>query len=76
MKILYLLFSIFFLVLQSSPGFTQGINTPFACRRAGGFCRRGRCPPNFRRIGSCGFGQSCCKRGWVSSGCHKGDITV
>uniref|UniRef100_A0A8C3FF79 Beta-defensin-like domain-containing protein n=1 Tax=Chrysemys picta bellii TaxID=8478 RepID=A0A8C3FF79_CHRPI len=74
MKILYLLFAVFFLTLFLCAGFTQGINNPFACRRARGICR-GRCPPNFRRIGSCGFRLSCCRR-WVSSGCHKGDITV
>uniref|UniRef100_A0A8C3F4I1 Beta-defensin-like domain-containing protein n=1 Tax=Chrysemys picta bellii TaxID=8478 RepID=A0A8C3F4I1_CHRPI len=57
-------------------GFTRGINNPGACRLAGGFCRS-RCPPNFRINESCGFVQSCCiTRGWVSSGCHKGDITV
>uniref|UniRef100_A0A452IW97 Beta-defensin-like domain-containing protein n=1 Tax=Gopherus agassizii TaxID=38772 RepID=A0A452IW97_9SAUR len=56
-------------------GFTQFINNPIACRRAGGVCRRS-CYPNLRPIGSCGFAQSCCRRSWVSSGCHKGDITV
>uniref|UniRef100_A0A8C3FMP5 Beta-defensin-like domain-containing protein n=1 Tax=Chrysemys picta bellii TaxID=8478 RepID=A0A8C3FMP5_CHRPI len=74
MKILYLLFAAFFLVLQSSPGFTQGITDPIACRRARGFCRR-TCYPYFRSIGICGIVQSCCRR-WVSSGCHKRDITV
>uniref|UniRef100_A0A8C3I508 Beta-defensin-like domain-containing protein n=1 Tax=Chrysemys picta bellii TaxID=8478 RepID=A0A8C3I508_CHRPI len=39
-------------------GFTQFIDKRRACIFSGGFCR-GRCPPNFRRIGSCSFGQSC-----------------
>uniref|UniRef100_A0A8C0GFU1 Beta-defensin-like domain-containing protein n=1 Tax=Chelonoidis abingdonii TaxID=106734 RepID=A0A8C0GFU1_CHEAB len=75
MKILYLLFALFFLVLQSSPGFTRFINDPDACRRAGGFCRRS-CSPYFTPIGSCGIVQSCCRRKRVSSGCHKADIIV
>uniref|UniRef100_A0A8C3FZN8 Beta-defensin-like domain-containing protein n=1 Tax=Chrysemys picta bellii TaxID=8478 RepID=A0A8C3FZN8_CHRPI len=73
MKILYLLFAVFFLTLCA--GITQGIISPRDCRRAGGICRR-TCPSNYRRIGSCGFGLSCCKRRRVSSECHKGDITV
>uniref|UniRef100_A0A8C0GKS6 Beta-defensin-like domain-containing protein n=1 Tax=Chelonoidis abingdonii TaxID=106734 RepID=A0A8C0GKS6_CHEAB len=75
MKIIYLLFALFFLTLFLCAGFTQFINNPFACRRAGGICRRS-CYPNFRRIGRCRFAQSCCRRDWVSSGCHKEDITV
>uniref|UniRef100_A0A8C3F5X9 Beta-defensin-like domain-containing protein n=1 Tax=Chrysemys picta bellii TaxID=8478 RepID=A0A8C3F5X9_CHRPI len=75
MKILYLLFAVFFLTLFLCAGFTQDINTRRACRRARGICRR-TCPSNFGRIGRCGFRQSCCKRTWVSSGCHRGDITV
>uniref|UniRef100_A0A452IAW7 Beta-defensin-like domain-containing protein n=1 Tax=Gopherus agassizii TaxID=38772 RepID=A0A452IAW7_9SAUR len=74
MKILYLLFALFFLVLQSSPGFTQFINNSFACRRARGSCRR-FCIGRYRLIGTCGQGQNCCRRR-VSSGCHKRDITV
>uniref|UniRef100_A0A674IZ03 Beta-defensin-like domain-containing protein n=1 Tax=Terrapene triunguis TaxID=2587831 RepID=A0A674IZ03_9SAUR len=42
-------------------GFTQFINNPGACLRAQGFCSR-RCPEGLRRIGSCGFGLSCCRR--------------
>uniref|UniRef100_A0A8C0J3T9 Beta-defensin-like domain-containing protein n=1 Tax=Chelonoidis abingdonii TaxID=106734 RepID=A0A8C0J3T9_CHEAB len=56
-------------------GFTKFINSSLACRRAGGICRYS-CYPNLRPIGRCGFRQSCCRRGWVSSGCHMEDITV
>ncbi|XP_053879696.1 lingual antimicrobial peptide-like [Malaclemys terrapin pileata] len=65
MKILYLLFSIFFLVLQSSPGFTQRITNSQACNRAEGFCSRS-CPSSFSVIGSCGFSLICLPR--VSDG--------
>uniref|UniRef100_A0A452HKC5 Beta-defensin-like domain-containing protein n=1 Tax=Gopherus agassizii TaxID=38772 RepID=A0A452HKC5_9SAUR len=75
MKILFLLFALFFLMLQSSPGFTHFINDPEACRRAGGFCLH-RCAPYYTPIGSCGIVQSCCRRRWVSSGCHKTDVIV
>ncbi|CAM4529760.1 unnamed protein product, partial [Lepidochelys olivacea] len=61
MKIVYLLFAVFFLVLQSSPGFTQFINSPALCKRARGSCRR-ICYGKYRLIGSCGSGQNCCKR--------------
>ncbi|XP_006127560.1 lingual antimicrobial peptide-like [Pelodiscus sinensis] len=61
MKILHLLFAVFFLLLQSSPGYTQFVSDPYACRRARGFCRS-RCYPQFLTIGTCGFAQSCCKR--------------
>uniref|UniRef100_A0A452GQM8 Beta-defensin-like domain-containing protein n=1 Tax=Gopherus agassizii TaxID=38772 RepID=A0A452GQM8_9SAUR len=74
MKILYLLFALFFLVLQSSLGFTQFINNPISCSRAGGFCNH-TCYPTYRYIGTCNFLRSCCRRR-VSSGCHKGDVTV
>uniref|UniRef100_A0A8C3XSD0 Beta-defensin-like domain-containing protein n=1 Tax=Chelydra serpentina TaxID=8475 RepID=A0A8C3XSD0_CHESE len=56
-------------------GFTQSITDPFACKRAGGFCRHS-CHPHFISIGICGIVQSCCRRRWVSSGCHKTDIIV
>ncbi|KAG6934142.1 defensin beta 6 [Chelydra serpentina] len=63
MKILYLLFAVFFLVLQSFPGVTQHIGDPIACKHARGFCRRS-CYSDFIPIGICGFVQSCCKRRW------------
>uniref|UniRef100_A0A8C0G3G2 Beta-defensin-like domain-containing protein n=1 Tax=Chelonoidis abingdonii TaxID=106734 RepID=A0A8C0G3G2_CHEAB len=69
------LFRSILLTLFLCAGFTKFINSPFACRRAGGICRPS-CYPNFRRIGRCGFVQSCCRRIWVSSGCHMEDITV
>uniref|UniRef100_A0A8C3I5J0 Beta-defensin-like domain-containing protein n=1 Tax=Chrysemys picta bellii TaxID=8478 RepID=A0A8C3I5J0_CHRPI len=69
MKILYLLCALFFLVLQSSPGFTEFINSSRACRRARGSCFR-VCFRRYRLIGTCGQGLSCC-RTWVSSGSTK-----
>ncbi|XP_067401076.1 antimicrobial peptide THP1-like [Emydura macquarii macquarii] len=57
MKILYLVFAVFFLVLQGAPGQNARI-----CRRRGGFCGFGRCPFNSRPIGSCGRWILCCRR--------------
>ncbi|CAM4639089.1 unnamed protein product, partial [Lepidochelys kempii] len=62
MKIVYLLFAVFFLVLQSTPGFTF-IKNPFACVRAGGFCTY-TCYTKYSWFGSCGSGQTCCRRRW------------
>ncbi|KAG6934141.1 hypothetical protein G0U57_017740 [Chelydra serpentina] len=62
MKILYLLFAVFFLVLQSSPGFTQRISNSSDCTRAGGYCRRGSCYPRATLIGNCSRRESCCRR--------------
>uniref|UniRef100_A0A8C4W5E0 Beta-defensin-like domain-containing protein n=1 Tax=Gopherus evgoodei TaxID=1825980 RepID=A0A8C4W5E0_9SAUR len=67
--------SVLGLTLFLCAGFTHFINDPEACRRAGGFCLR-RCAPYFTPIGSCGIVQSCCRRRWVSSGCHKTDVIV
>uniref|UniRef100_A0A8C3SY38 Big defensin domain-containing protein n=1 Tax=Chelydra serpentina TaxID=8475 RepID=A0A8C3SY38_CHESE len=57
MKILYLLFAVFFLVLQSTTGFTD----PRQCTGHREFCST-RCRPPSRRIGTCAIGIPCCKR--------------
>uniref|UniRef100_A0A8C0GHC0 Uncharacterized protein n=1 Tax=Chelonoidis abingdonii TaxID=106734 RepID=A0A8C0GHC0_CHEAB len=61
MKILYLLFTDFFLVLQSSPGFSQcPAGNVHECAQNEGLCF-GTCPAPFRETGSCGCGVSCCQ---------------
>nr|XP_025042692.1 beta-defensin 9-like [Pelodiscus sinensis] len=60
MKNLYLLFAVFFLVLQSSPGFTQRIKTKGRCRIAGGFCTQ-RCHRHHPWLGICSPTVNCCK---------------
>uniref|UniRef100_A0A8C8SCK8 Beta-defensin-like domain-containing protein n=1 Tax=Pelusios castaneus TaxID=367368 RepID=A0A8C8SCK8_9SAUR len=57
MKILYLLFAVFFLVLQGAPA-----EHFLFCRRQGGFCTYGACPSNSRAIGICSRFTFCCKR--------------
>uniref|UniRef100_A0A8C0FW28 Beta-defensin-like domain-containing protein n=1 Tax=Chelonoidis abingdonii TaxID=106734 RepID=A0A8C0FW28_CHEAB len=59
MKILYLLFAVFFLVLQA---FSQAQNSSFLCKRLWGTCVLRRCPPNWRFIGRCSSVQVCCVR--------------
>ncbi|CAM5131000.1 unnamed protein product, partial [Natator depressus] len=56
MKILYLLFALLFLVLQSSPGFTD----PRQCLGRGEFCSSRCCSPS-RQIRLCAIGSPCCK---------------
>uniref|UniRef100_A0A452IDS0 Beta-defensin-like domain-containing protein n=1 Tax=Gopherus agassizii TaxID=38772 RepID=A0A452IDS0_9SAUR len=57
MKILYLLFAVFCLMLQS----TTGITDPRQCIGHGEFCSI-RCHPPSRQIGICAIGIPCCKR--------------
>ncbi|XP_067425852.1 spheniscin-1-like [Emydura macquarii macquarii] len=61
MKILYLLFAVFFLVLQGAPEFSEAQNARI-CRLKRGFCAFRRCPFNSRPIGSCGRRILCCRR--------------
>ncbi|XP_039384683.1 beta-defensin 5-like [Mauremys reevesii] len=61
MKIVFHLFALFLLVLQSSAGFTQCPPTNVReCIELGGLCY-GSCPAPYREIGSCGCGASCCQ---------------
>ncbi|NWW06232.1 AMP2 protein, partial [Oreocharis arfaki] len=59
MKILYLLFSLLFLVLQASPGLSLPQREMFFCKR--GECHFGGCPIHLVRVGSCFGFRSCCK---------------
>ncbi|XP_034619769.1 beta-defensin 4A-like [Trachemys scripta elegans] len=62
MKILYLLFAVFFLVLQSFPGFTRSDPKNIKeCLKAGGICFPFGCPFS-KRIGRCSPGVRCCKK--------------
>ncbi|XP_053880176.1 defensin beta 4A-like [Malaclemys terrapin pileata] len=62
MKILYLLFAVFFLVLQSFPGFTRSDPKNIKeCLKAGGICFPFGCPFS-KRIGRCSPGIRCCKK--------------
>ncbi|XP_068531236.1 antimicrobial peptide THP2-like [Anas acuta] len=62
MRILYLLFSVLFLVLQVSPGLSLPQRDMFLCRK--GSCHFGRCPIHLVRVGSCFGFRSCCKFPW------------
>ncbi|NXL37175.1 AMP1 protein, partial [Glaucidium brasilianum] len=55
MKILYLLFPFFLLLLQSAAG--SGIG----CKRRGGFCSSVKCRLPARPIGRCSRFMQCCK---------------
>uniref|UniRef100_A0A8C3PR35 Beta-defensin-like domain-containing protein n=1 Tax=Calidris pygmaea TaxID=425635 RepID=A0A8C3PR35_9CHAR len=58
MKILYLLFSIFLLLIQGSAG------NQFGCRQRGGYCTLGRCPRIHISLGRCSIFYACCKNVW------------
>ncbi|XP_074717450.1 antimicrobial peptide THP1-like [Strix uralensis] len=58
MKILYLLFPFFLLLVQDVAGGVIG------CRLRRRFCAPGRCPLNSRPIGRCSSFQACCKSTW------------
>ncbi|KAL2306989.1 hypothetical protein Nmel_004938 [Mimus melanotis] len=59
MKILCLLFSLFFLALQVSPGLSSPRREMIFCR--GGSCHFGQCPIHLVKVGSCFGFRSCCK---------------
>ncbi|NXX28352.1 GLL2 protein, partial [Nicator chloris] len=59
MKILYLLFSLLFLVLQVSPGLSSPQREMLFCR--GGSCYFGACPFHLVKVGKCFGLASCCK---------------
>uniref|UniRef100_A0A8C3PR33 Beta-defensin-like domain-containing protein n=1 Tax=Calidris pygmaea TaxID=425635 RepID=A0A8C3PR33_9CHAR len=59
MKILYLLFSIFFLLIQGSAG-----ESTIGCRLRRGYCTFGHCRYPARHIGRCSGFQKCCKNVW------------
>ncbi|CAM4541740.1 unnamed protein product, partial [Caretta caretta] len=61
MKILYLLFTVFLLVLQGAPEFLQAESPYLQCRLHGGDCYLKRCHFNFEAIGICDKYQVCCK---------------
>ncbi|KAG6934143.1 hypothetical protein G0U57_017743, partial [Chelydra serpentina] len=55
---------VFFLVLQSSPGFTHRISNYDECERAGGYCNF-QCSLIFApAIGKCNVLMFCCKMRW------------
>ncbi|CAM4541703.1 unnamed protein product, partial [Caretta caretta] len=55
MKILYLLFALFFLVAQSSAQDSdRRVSSTYRCFRRNGGCFRSRCPWGMKRIGPCG----------------------
>nr|WCA73280.1 beta-defensin 2 [Pelodiscus huangshanensis] len=60
MKILYLLFAVFFLVLQSFPGCSRLIHLDRVCELRGGSCFR-RCYFPYSWIAPCSGGRSCCE---------------
>ncbi|NXF63071.1 GLL10 protein, partial [Ciccaba nigrolineata] len=64
MRILYLLFTVVFLLFQSAPGSADPIFPDTAeCRSQGNFCRVGTCPPTFTASGSCHGGLlKCCSK--------------
>ncbi|XP_074845121.1 gallinacin-1 alpha-like [Carettochelys insculpta] len=62
MKILYLLFAVFLLVLQGAPEFCQAQHPFLPCRLQGGECYYLRCPFNAKAIGSCSIRHLCCQR--------------
>ncbi|CAM5131018.1 unnamed protein product, partial [Natator depressus] len=54
MKILYLLFALFFLVAQSSAQDSdRRVSSPAACFRLGGGCFLSRCPYGTKTLGRC-----------------------
>uniref|UniRef100_A0A8C0F4Q8 Beta-defensin-like domain-containing protein n=1 Tax=Bubo bubo TaxID=30461 RepID=A0A8C0F4Q8_BUBBB len=58
MKILYLLFPFFLLLVQGAAG------SVIECRRRGGFCTFGNCRHASRPIGRCSTFQACCRSMW------------
>ncbi|XP_061317013.1 gallinacin-8-like [Pezoporus flaviventris] len=62
MKILYLFFAIFLLMLQGTLGFMRAPNNDVQCKQAGGTCSTDLCPlPNMRPFGRCQQGVPCCR---------------
>ncbi|XP_069661674.1 spheniscin-2-like isoform X1 [Haliaeetus albicilla] len=59
MKILYLLFPFFLLLIQSAAG------NPFRCRRQGGHCTLGRCHYPSTPVGICSRSHICCRTIWA-----------
>ncbi|CAM4645330.1 unnamed protein product, partial [Lepidochelys kempii] len=66
MKILYLLFALFFLVAQSSAQDSdRSVSRIRRCFRLRGGCFLYRCPPGSRYIGRCSKRLLCCRcHGW------------
>ncbi|CAM4529839.1 unnamed protein product, partial [Eretmochelys imbricata] len=61
MKILYLLFAVFFLVLQDAPEFSEAQDPFKLCRSRRGFCSYKRCPFNSKLISRCAGRFLCCR---------------
>ncbi|XP_034376729.1 beta-defensin 3-like [Arvicanthis niloticus] len=62
MRIHYLLFVFFVVLLSPLAAFSRKINNPVSCLRNGGVCW-GQCTGNSRQIGSCGLPRlKCCKK--------------
>ncbi|CAM5131006.1 unnamed protein product, partial [Natator depressus] len=62
MKILYLLFALFFLVAQSSAqGSDRRVISFRRCFRLGGGCFLSRCPRGSRYLGNCSRRLRCCR---------------
>ncbi|XP_075353349.1 spheniscin-2-like [Mycteria americana] len=57
MKILYLLFPFFLLLIQGAAG-----GNSILCRRRGGFCASRRCRYPATPIGRCSIFRPCCRR--------------
>ncbi|NWS87925.1 AMP1 protein, partial [Toxostoma redivivum] len=55
MKILFLLFPLILLLVQSAAG------DEYLCRKVRGFCFRRQCPRGATAVGRCGQGIVCCK---------------
>ncbi|XP_014803873.1 PREDICTED: spheniscin-1-like [Calidris pugnax] len=64
MKILYLLFSIFFLLIQGSAASPMDAKSTIGCRLRRGYCTFGQCRYPARHIGRCSGFQKCCKNVW------------
>ncbi|CAM4529798.1 unnamed protein product, partial [Eretmochelys imbricata] len=61
MKILYLLFTVVFLVLQGVSEFSQAERSTLACGELGGACFPLRCPSNSVHVRSCYPQGVCCR---------------
>ncbi|XP_075004100.1 spheniscin-1-like [Calonectris borealis] len=62
MKILYLLFPFFLLLIQGAAAFPMGKGSSFVCARRGGYCTFGRCRYPAISAGRCSRFRSCCRR--------------
>ncbi|XP_072711620.1 gallinacin-3-like [Ciconia boyciana] len=59
MRILYLLFPFFLLLVQGAS--SMALRSAKQCRQLGGFCMLGICPFGFKFVGFCSTFMHCCK---------------